>query len=163
MPNDLITSIAAFGGLLLGFVALIFSIYNTWQNRIRGPQFNLTEALVTKRRHENIDVIILIQNIGDRMGYLRWERIIIKLSKQEIGSSSPLTFDWEAQPDTQTKKRFLFPIPEAKDLAGAIFVANGVFSSHKGKMVTEVWEVPLIGKIDPLPNNWTSRIPSPFD
>ncbi|MFX0211648.1 MAG: hypothetical protein ACFFDT_37070 [Candidatus Hodarchaeota archaeon] len=97
------------------------------------------------------------------MGYLRWERIIIKLNNQEIESSSPLTFDWEAQPDTQTRKRSIFRIPAAKDLTRAIFVANGVYSSHKGKMVTEVWEVPLNGKIDPLPNNWTSQIPSPFD
>ncbi|MFX1286078.1 MAG: hypothetical protein ACFFB5_20710 [Promethearchaeota archaeon] len=163
MANDLLTSIAAIGGLLLGFIALILSIYNTWHNRIRGPQFNLTEARVTKRRHENIDVIILIQNIGDRMGYLRWERIIIKLSNQEIESSDPLMFDWEAEPSTQTKNRLLFPILGVKDLAGAIFVANGVFSTHKGEMVTEVWEVPLTGKVDPLPNNWTSHIPSPFD
>ncbi|MFX0013313.1 MAG: hypothetical protein ACFFB2_02400 [Promethearchaeota archaeon] len=97
------------------------------------------------------------------MGYLRWERVTIKLNSKEIESTDPLVFDWEAQPETQTKIQFIFSIPETKDLTGAIFVAKGAFSSHKGKMVTEVWEVPLNGKIEPLPFNWTSRVPSPFD
>lgn len=167
-----ITDYTAIAGVLMGLFGVAIGCYNMWKSRVRGPHFNLTEAFVTKRAHENIDVEILLQNIGDRMGYLRWGDIKIKFGetfidateqKVEFLGAKKSVFEWQDKADTQIRRRFLFPIRKNRNLNGAIFVAKGEFTSHKGKMISHTWTVPLTGNLKPLPNDLKSPIPPPIN
>lgn len=149
--NDL--TIIDFGIFLIAVVALGLSLYNVYkQHYIRGPEFNLTEARIDARQESFRRVKALIQNIGDRMGCLRWESINIKLGEEifHILDNRDKEWEWQAQPESQTFKGFTFNVSSDVDLTGAIFFTKGVYSSHKGKMIKKTWEIPLIGMLKPI-------------
>ena len=57
------------GTFFIAIAALGLSIYNTWkQHKVRGPEFNLTEARLIERSDLGFTVKILIQNIGIQWG-----------------------------------------------------------------------------------------------
>ena len=139
--------------ILIAVGAFILSLYNTWkQHQVRGPEFNLTEARLIERSDLGFTVKILIQNIGDRMGFLRWNTILIKLDNEllNIYGNTEFEWDWQAQPETQILEEFTFGGAVNKDLSNGHFVAFGVYSSHKGKMIDEVYEIPLSGMLRPV-------------
>ena len=117
---------------------------------VKGVIFNLTEARVTERRDATITVKVLIQNIGDRMGLVRWTHISIKRKEEVLSLGNPKEYEWQAQPNTQTPKGFHFEISMLENLNGCIFLAKGVYSSHKGRMEEKIWSSPLSGSLNPL-------------
>lgn len=138
--------------ILIAVGAFILSLYNTWkQHHVRDSEFNLTEARVDARKNEFARVKIVIQNIGDRMGYLRWDNINLKVNDDiyNIRDLSEKEFTWQAQTDPQTPKTFHFKVSLDIDLTGGIFLAKGVYSSHKGKMIEKTWETLLTGELRP--------------
>ena len=134
------------GTILIAVVALGLSLYNTWKQHIRGPEFNIAEARVTQRLEDKTVLVVLIQNIGDRMGYVRWNEIIVKIGDKLIKTEAEAYREYKRlfKPDTQIEKGFTFPIGDHIDLIGASFLAKGVYSSHEGKgMINKTWEIHL--------------------
>ena len=85
------------------------------------------------------------------MGFLRWNTIFIKLDNEllNIYGNTEFEWNWQAQPETQILKGFTFEGVLNKDLSSGHFVAIGVYSSHKGKMIDKIWRTPLIGMLEP--------------
>ncbi|MFX0058377.1 MAG: hypothetical protein ACFE8J_08770 [Candidatus Heimdallarchaeota archaeon] len=124
-----------------------------YSKRVRGLEFNLTEARSTQRKEELTHITVLVQNTGDRMGYLRWDKISIKLGEKIIQTEKEaykeLTRIFAS--DEQVEKGFSFPLGKHEDLTKGMFVAEGVYSSHKGKgMISDTWIIPLTGKLKPI-------------
>ncbi|MFX0087882.1 MAG: hypothetical protein ACFFAU_19680 [Candidatus Hodarchaeota archaeon] len=67
---------------------------------------------------------------------------------------NPEEWEWQAQPSEQTLNGFTFKVPIEKELTGGIFVTRGVYSSHKGSIIEETWQTPLIGEL-----SFSTRIP----
>ncbi len=124
-----------------------------YSKRVRGPEFNLTEARQTHKKEELITITVLVQNTGDRMGYLRWDKISIKIGERIIQTEKEaykkLTGIFAS--DEQVEKGFSFPLGKHEDLTEGMFVAEGVYSNHKGKgMIPDTWIIPLTGELKPI-------------
>lgn len=140
-------------------IIAVIAFWHTYTvSKVRGPQFNFTEARTVDRKHTELEkdlvyVNVLVQNIGDRMGFLRWEKVRIEVRNQRIEAHTPQK-PWECpvQPDNQTSKQFSFIITKDFDLSDGVFTAEGVYSSLEGKMIEETFATPLIGQfLKPLP------------
>lgn len=134
------------------FSVVVAALALYYAKRVRGPEFNLAEARIDARKDTFARVKIVIQNIGDRVGYLRWDNINLKVNDDiyHIRELSEKEFDWQAQADTPTPKTFHFKVSLDIDLTGGIFLAKGVYSSHKGKMIKKTWRTPLTGMLKPI-------------
>ncbi len=154
MTEGTITFYIAIAGVLIGLGALCLSLYNTYkQHHIRGPEFIFPEVLLESRSGEGFGVKILVQNIGDRAGYLRVENMTIKQNDNIFKLQDyydPPWLEWISEPYSQTEKDFLFSVPLEENLLGALFIADGIHSTHKGKMVERTWEIPLRGYLVPF-------------
>ena len=132
-------------GVAIGFVALLHSIYKT---RDLGPEIDIIDARVIERKKDQFRIMLLIQNTGDRMGFIRWETIKIQVGDQEFISKHPATWEWDTQADRQTRIAFTFFIGDI-DLTGGEFVAEGEYS-YKGKMLPRTYRYPLKGQLKPV-------------
>jgi len=130
----------------VGIAAL--ALYYT--RKVRGPDFVLTEARVTDRTNETATVVVLIQNIGDRMGYLRWDTTYLKVKSKIFNLRAAREYNTTFASDTQQEKGgFTFLAGEDEDLTFGFFIAIGVYSSHEGGLKEKVWETPLKGSLSP--------------
>lgn len=138
--------------ILIAVGAFMLSLYNTWkQHHVRGPEFNVAEARITDRTTDTRVVMILIQNIGDRMGYVRWDDIKFKVGERLFKPKVPTGYRGIIQADTQEERTFHFFAGEHENLVGGFFIAKGVYSSHKGKgMIPDTWKTPLTGILKPI-------------
>lgn len=122
-----------------------------YAKRIRGPEFILTEARITHRTEKTATSMVLIQNIGDKMGYIRWNTIYLKVKDQIYKIRNPPNKGLTYQANTQQEKGNLtFYVEEDADLTNGFFIAVGVYSSHKGGLHDKVWETPLTGILKPI-------------
>lgn len=145
----IMTQTFAFSDGMTVFSVAVAALALYYTKRVRGADFNLTEARVTTRTDEFTTIKVLIQNIGDRMGFMRWDTIYIRVKTNIYHLKNPVENEEQLQPDTQTPRGFTFLIDNKEDLTGGMFIASGMYSSHRGKMIEKVWETPLTGNIQP--------------
>ena len=130
-------------GVVIGFFALTHSVYKT---RVRGPEIDIVDARVIEPKEDHFRVMLLVQNTGDRMGFIRWETVKIQVGDQEFISNHPATWEWQTQADTQTHIAFTFFVSDI-DLTGGVFIAEGEYS-FKGKMLPRTYRYPLKGQLN---------------
>ena len=138
----IITQTFEFSDGISVFSVVVAALALYYTKRVRGAEFNLTEARVTDRAGVTT-VKILIQNLGDRMGFMRWEKINLKVGTESFDYQFNKEEEFQLQPDTQTPKGVSFRVGEEKDLTNGYFIAKGVCSSHKGIMIEKAWKTPL--------------------
>ena len=159
--NKLVNLIAlsAVVGVVVGTCGLGLSVYNTWRQRVRGPEFVISEAWVyLPRREPPLRVIALFQNIGDRMGYIRVEAArVILVDNRSFVAEFPTEWRRLFKADTQREQVFTFKeITGDIVLKGSVFKVEGVYSSHKGGVCElEIPEIKITGKIEPIPMDST--------
>lgn len=163
-------------GVLFGIVLGISSIYYTWKsNRVRGPEFVIPEAfLESKLSREDARgkiecrIMTLIQNIGDRVGYLRLKKVLLnvttknqilkgsyhryaetrkKLLAGESIKEKSVEFVLKAgEKDVNfQKKAFDFILTEeaSEDWLEAKLILEGEHSTHNGAMAFYKKEIPI--------------------
>lgn len=108
-------------GVSIGSVGIAtLALYYT--RKVRGSDFVLTETRVTHRTEETATILALIQNVGDRMGYIRWDSTHLKVKSKIFTLKVPREYNTTYAPDTQQEKGgFTFLVGEDEDLTDGFF------------------------------------------
>ena len=104
---------------LLPLIAVIIAWYTLYlSRRPKESKFNFLEARIKERGKSIFQVKVFVQNIGEGIALLRWEKIYIDLNGENFKVHSPDEWEWPTQQDAQTFKGFSFNIPLHTDLNG---------------------------------------------
>jgi len=144
---------------LLPLIAVTVAWYTLYlSRRPKETKFKFIEARITNRDEPIFQVKVFVQNIGEGIALLRWESIYIDLDGKRYDMYSPIEWEWQTQPNTQTFKGFSFNIPVHIGLSGGYFVAKGAYSTHEEKMIEKTWKIALSGDVEPM--DLSGKMPS---
>ena len=147
---SLVALIIAFVTLLISFLfALLNYIFTKRRTRIRGPEFvipliEMTEQWGTRNDGTNYCRIKpLIQNIGDRMSFIRIKTMLLQLTKDwDYTSKDVEGLPWEMafQAQTQTPKAFVINVDKkAKGWRYGSLIIFGEYTNHLGEINHRYW------------------------
>ena len=145
---EILTAFSSLMGVIIGTIEFVHTYLVT---KVRGPQLAIPEARVQWRKEDHLQVKAVIQNIGDRLMYLRFEIVRIKLPDGSVIVSQQDEYENnQFQPITQIPKGFTFRIPSDVDLTGGYFVINVWHSTLDETMVAFEKRKLLSGKVEPI-------------